>query len=228
MKTLITKCLALGSFSLLFAAQAVAIELLVLKSDDNADSSKFSEGRETAENYLQQKRQEMRENGYIQIDRRGHAHEASILSKTNDLKPSPAMLAGLKFDPLDVSGGPLTKSVYLGAIDPLEGSSDESHYVTQVVKHPMLGIISIDEYSYATDTRRTRYAISAPPDNVYVAGFPAGYVAMRVSDDLDVGVSQIWFVTDQRHVTLKSYVPVEQNSATFEEFRTIAEFLATQ
>ncbi len=226
--TSFNKLILSAIFVLLSTGQSNAVELLVLKGEESPSPDTLSEARRVAAEYLEKKRREMRENGYLKVNRGEYGQEAAILSNEDKLTTDLASITSLRFKPLDVSRGPLTGSTYLGAYDPLQGQQENSDYVVQLFDHPSLGRISIEEYSYITDIERTRYAIATPPNNVDVLGYPAGYVVLRLEDNLDIGKSQIWFVTEEKHITLSAYKPIEQNSADFGRLQAVAFYLATQ
>jgi len=211
----------------LSASFAQAAEWLVLKGEERTDD-RFAEIRRNAEVFLAQKQKEMSDNGYIEATRAQLGVEAAVLSKADEYRPGPTALGPLSFAPLTFDNGPLKQAQYVGAYDPLGGSSgntDISH-ITHVLDHKKLGRIFVDEYSFATDASNSRYVITAPSNNIYISGYPAGFIAVRDGNNYDSGYSEIEFVTDQKHIYVKAFKPMTVNSADYDLLVKIANSLA--
>ncbi len=224
MKRSTTLVLVLGA-SLVTGPVSLAedsIEMLYLRGAAPAESNdRLADTRSHALESLARKRAEMRANGYVAISSEEFAAELAYMG----LEPESAAVARafveLNFEPLEFDSSILGLFAYIGQVRP-DGLDPNTNLAVHMLSHGEIGEVAVEEYSFATDEDLERFGIAQPPNNIEIGDWQAGYIVMRVDEAHGTGVSHIWFVTQEKHIKLIAYAPIEEGTRAFEELRGLA------
>ena len=122
---------------------------------------------------------ELAEKGFITapdaVVQQGRDHKVAITTLTARL----ADIRNLGFVPVVLEGAEVSRASLVGIGGSAPAKDGRVHQIVRKYRHPELGDIFIDEYSFATDPDVTEYAVQKARGNIYIHGDPASVWPMR-------------------------------------------------
>lgn len=126
----------------------------------------------------------------------------------------------LGYTPIDLDGREIRRAKLIGAGSKIPSQDGLTYSIVRKFKHPILGIIYLDEYAFATDPDVGTYAVRKAKGNILVNGIPATVTPLQAPDGTGKTTVKYYSDTVMYSVYVMKSIPIGSS-----EFHVLESFV---
>ena len=129
----------------------------------------------------------------------------------------------LGFVPIHLSGSEFDRAELLG-VGGTHSKDGLVHNLIYRFSHPSLGLVVLEEHSFATDPDTVRLTVSKPLGNIWINGMPGTAFSLSTPDGT-IGRTTVKYFTESKKYSLHVYRTIPIGSEAFGDVERLAQAL---